>query len=411
MKIGVFFTAGKHHGGVYQYSLAMLEALAAIPGNTYTIFALNNDVPKKYYHDKKFEIIHPFNAERGIFEKVRVLVSSIIGVLAPHLVSYMFTHRWFWLISLPDKLSQHGLIKTIDSAGLDLMIYPTSSNLSFLAKTPSVVAIHDLAHRFYPQFPEVSSGGRWELREYSFLEQTKHAKRILVDSEIGKQDVLKCYPRTKASKIVVLPFLPPSYLDTKLSLKSAAKLLKKYRVPDNYFYYPAKFWRHKHHEELVTALKICHEKGHQFSLVFTGTAAAEFNTMETIKKKVESLGLQKYVRFLGYIENEKVVSALYKQSLALTMPTNFGPTNIPVLEAWALSTPVIYSNVHGCREQLGNAGIAIAPDDSVAIARAMIKIGTDKALCKTLIAKGKKRLTLWTPKDFTRQIGQMIASI
>lgn len=411
MQIGIYFTAGKHYGGVYQYSLAMLEALDSIPGNTYVIFTLNDDVPKKYYKSTKFEVRPVVAVQRSLLEKFREIISLIVGSITPHLMPFLFRHNLFWLVTWPDRFSQRGLIKMIDESNLDLMIYPTSSNLSFLANTPSVVAIHDLAHRLYPQFPEVSAGGRWELREYSFTEQTRFAKKILVDSKIGKEDVLNCYPATDPKKIVILPFLPPSYLNLKLTIKQADRLLASYKLPGNFFYYPAKFWRHKHHKELVGALKICHDQGYLFSLVFTGTGAAEFNTLPKVLKQVHDLELDQYVYYLGYIEDEDIVSALYKRSLALTMPTNFGPTNIPVLEAWAIGTPVIYSSVRGCKEQLGNAGISVEPTNSSAWAAAMIKISKSEKLRESLINRGKKRLNLWTSKDFTSTVTKLISEV
>ena len=247
MRIGIFFTASKNHGGVYQYSLAVLESFEKIKGNQYIIFTTSQDVPRKYYQLPNFKIIEPNSPGRNILEKVRDGVSLVIGSILPKLIPFLFKHNLFWLISIPDKISQRGYINLISSQNLDFMIYPTSSNLSFLAKTPSAVAIHDLAHRFYPQFPEVSAGGRWELREYSFTEMTKKAKFILVDSKIGKQDVITCYPWINSDHIIVLPFLPPSYLDRKTTNKQSQKLINKFKLSKNYFYYPAKFWPHKHH--------------------------------------------------------------------------------------------------------------------------------------------------------------------
>ncbi|HEX6260676.1 MAG TPA: glycosyltransferase, partial [Woeseiaceae bacterium] len=46
---------------------------------------------------------------------------------------------------------------------------------------------------------------------------------------------------------------------------------------------------------------------------------------------------------------------LYSDALALVMPTYFGPTNIPPMEALALGVPVLYSDLPSFREQLGEA--------------------------------------------------------
>ena len=50
--------------------------------------------------------------------------------------------------------------------GIDLMLYPSPTALSFETGLPYVMAIHDLQHRLQPEFPEVSANGEWERREY-----------------------------------------------------------------------------------------------------------------------------------------------------------------------------------------------------------------------------------------------------
>lgn len=410
MRIGIFFTATKSHGGVYQYSLAILESLAKIKSNTYVVFTTSPDVPKEYYHHKSFQIVNLSSSGKNIFFKFRNFVSLVLATGLPKLTPFLFRHNLFWLIAIPEKISNLANIKAIESENLDFMIYPTSSSLSYLANVPSAVAIHDLAHRLYPHFPEVSAGGHWEIREHGFREMTKKANYILVDSEIGKEDVLNCYPKTRPDHIIVLPFLPPSYLDKKTTKKEISHVVKKYSLTPHFFYYPANFWTHKHHSTLIKALKICHDQGYKFTLALTGSKGVEFSVYDTVMKEVRSLGIDKYVKYLGYVDS-KEISALYKGAIALTMPTNFGPSNIPVLEAWSLGTPVIYSNVRGCKEQLGDAGISISPTDSEAWANAMIKIATNPDFAKACVKKGKSKLSNWTEKDFHRTVAGIIKSL
>ena len=145
-------------------------------------------------------------------------------------------------------------------------------------------------------------------------------------------------------------------------------------------------------------------------MALTGGNKAEFGTYDKIVHLAKQYNLQKQVRYLGYVE-DKEISALYKCATALVMPTNFGPSNIPVLEAWALGTPVIYSNVRGCKEQLGDAGISISPTDSEAWANAMIKMATNPDFAKACVKKGKSKLSNWTEKDFHRTVAGIIKSL
>lgn len=411
MKIGIFFSVDKSWGGVYQYALTLLESLLKIPGHSYTIIATTKDIPAKIRTNKRVKVVEFHDSQRSFIIKIRDFVSLVVGATLPRFIPFLYKHGLFWLITGPDKWSNKGYMKAIEDAHVDLMIYPTSIHLSFLSPVPSVVAIHDLNHRINPQFPEVASGGRFEIREYGFSHMAKYSRRILVDSAIGKQDVLDCYPSTDPNKIVILPFLPPSYLNTKITKMQATKLLKKYKITAPYFYYPAKFWPHKHHLDLIEALHLAHVAGNKFHLVFTGSAGAEFDTLPRVRALAHTYGLDKYVHYLGFVDDENVVSALYKQAVALIMPTHFGPTNIPILEAWAIGTPVIYSNVRGCKEQLGNAGIGVNPDSPQEMARAMQKMGGSATVHNDYSKKGRIRLSKWTTADFAQQVKDMINHI
>jgi glycosyltransferase involved in cell wall biosynthesis len=52
----------------------------------------------------------------------------------------------------------------------------------------------------------------------------------------------------------------------------------------------------------------------------------------------------------GYVPNEDMVP-LYAAARRLVFLTFFGPTNIPILEAWAHGCPVLTSDIRGMQEQ------------------------------------------------------------
>ncbi len=296
-------------------------------------------------------------------------------------------------------------IKTIEEQHLNLVFYPTSSNLAFLARTPAVVTVHDLQHRLNPQFPEVSAGGRWEHREYGFINISQKAFRILVDSKKGKQDMLRFYS-VQPQQVIVLPYLAPAYLNPRISFKILAKVKKQLKLPDKFVFYPAKFWPHKMHLNLVRAIELVNQKI-PLSLVLTGSKEADFSSFDAVSRLVEELNLKDRVHLLGYVNNQQF-SAIYKLAQALVMPTYFGPTNIPVLEAWVMGTPVIYSDVPGCRQQLGPAGLLINPDDPQDITRQILKLLNNAKLKRRLTMLGRERVRQWTPEQFRDTIAQVI---
>lgn len=408
MRIGIYFTPSKDQGGVYTYSVAILEALLQIKSQQYVIISTSPDIPEKFAKSGRFTIIDFHSKAREFSLKTRDSVSYLLARLAPWLTQLLYRFKIYHLLTPIYRLTMMSQVKTIDDLNLDLIFYPTSSNLSFLANTPSVVTVHDLQHRLNPQFPEVSAGGRWEHREYGFVNINKKAYKILVDSAIGKEDWLKFYP-TKSEKVVVLPYLPPSDMDTNLKLSDLKRTVKKLKLPTHFIYYPAKFWPHKNHLNLLKALNILKKQGKVVNLVLTGSKDADFSSYDEANKYIKKNQLDGQIFYLGLVSNSQL-SVLYKLADTLVMPTFFGPTNIPILEAWIMGTPVIYSDIRGCREQLGNAGLLVNPNKPSEIARAIKKVYLKKSssICKKLVAKGKRRVKLWTQDNFTDRIWEII---
>jgi glycosyltransferase involved in cell wall biosynthesis len=108
-------------------------------------------------------------------------------------------------------------------------------------------------------------------------------------------------------------------------------------------------------------------------------------------------------RCLGYVAEEDI-SGLYAAAQALIMPTFFGPTDIPVLEAWALGGPVLSADVRGIRGQAGDAAVLVNPRSVHGGADGMHRLWTDEALRVTLAQRSRNRLALYTPADFQLQL-------
>jgi glycosyltransferase involved in cell wall biosynthesis len=83
--------------------------------------------------------------------------------------------------------------------------------------------------------------------------------------------------------------------------------------------------------------------------VFSGS---DHGVRSLIERHIDALGIRGHVKMVGFLPVAEV-AALYKGAVALVMPTYFGPTNIPPLEAEALGCPLIYSDLPGYRDFAG----------------------------------------------------------
>jgi glycosyltransferase involved in cell wall biosynthesis len=140
----------------------------------------------------------------------------------------------------------------------------------------------------------------------------------------------------------------------------------------SYFYYPAQFWAHKNHFNLVEAFKLFRESSHWNGqkLAFSG---ADHGNKDYILSVIKHNHLEKDVLYLGFVSNDEVYT-LYRNSIALVMPTFLGPTNMPLLEARALGTAVIASDLKGHRELCEDGALYCNPLNPQEWANAMAEL-------------------------------------
>lgn len=299
-------------------------------------------------------------------------------------------------------LELEGLEETlIADFRVDLVYFlsPSFSNKPIFTNLHYILTIWDLCHRDFNEFPEVRDNNEFENREAFYAGiAVKKAVAIIVDSKSGKKNIIKRYGIDK-KRVFILKFLPREeagslYIDIR----------KKYELDKPYIFYPAQFWPHKNHVYILKGLKILRESyGIELFALFSGT---DYGNLQYILNQADALSIGHQVRYLGFVEDEEMPS-LYKQALALVMPTYFGPTNIPPLEAFNYQVPVCYSNLEGLRDQVQDAAYLLDLNDPSSLADSLYSIIHDKKEVKEKIEKGKKIIEQWTPDDFRLKLGKI----
>jgi glycosyltransferase involved in cell wall biosynthesis len=390
IKVGIFFNARQEQGGLYQYALTLVDCLAQYaPEFEYilvhaTLEPLPLSISAKNWH--VLELPKPAVQFRMALELVLFHISRA-GIHLP-----------FTLIPAYPQ---------INKADVDVMIYVKPTPHVFQWRYPAIFPIHDLQHRLQRQFPEVSAKGEFKRREILYKESIKHAQAILTDSETGKEDVIQLYG-TAEKLIHALPYIAPTFRDTSESGVTFETLQAKLGIPEGYFFYPAAFWPHKNHIRLIQSIRqMADQHGVKIPLVLSGSKKREYDDLVLL---AESLGLRDVILFVGFVSDDELL-LLYQHALALVMPTFFGPTNIPILEAWQAGCPVITSDIRGIREQVGDAGLLVNPLNVQAMADAMWRVFQEPQLRHKLVEKGKSRVQSWTPEMFGRRLAEIIQQI
>ena len=106
-----------------------------------------------------------------------------------------------------------------------------------------------------------------------------------------------------------------------------------------------------------------------------------------LRPLVEQLGLERYVRFLGYVDSADI-PALYSAAALAVYPSRYEGFGLPVLEAMACGAPVACSNASSIPEVAGDAALTFDPDDESAFAEALARGSQDEALRAELRERG-----------------------
>lgn len=369
-RIGIYLESDRACGGAHQYNRALVAALAGLPADTFSVSAI-------YAAPHWREMLEAVGIHGEYYIPSRVL-KVLMGVW----------RRLGFSISLWRDLADkiHPLVRMMKRHQCDLWIFPSQDALSYWIPVKSLVTIHDLMHRYEKRFPEVGAASEYAWREFHYRNISRYATGILVDSVLGKQHVMESY-HVSPEKCHVLPYIPPFNFSETSSLSVHEIAL----LPKKYLFYPAQFWHHKNHATLLKAIAQLKKDFPDLHLVLVGSRKNGADAIDTL---VKALDLSQCVHFLGLVD-DAIMPVLYRGARALVMPTFFGPTNIPPLEAFVCKCPVLISDIYAMKEQLGDAAIYFDPHSVDALAAAIQKIWTDDALCQTLIARGQRKVAEW----------------
>lgn len=283
----------------------------------------------------------------------------------------------------------------LEALQVDLVwVMITRPNLNL--KIPYITTVWDLAHRYFPFFPEVSTEGwLWHEREGYYWAMLPRASFILTGSRQGAREIETCYG-IPAERIRTIPMPAP-----RMSPSRA-------RIPDvikrPYLFYPAQFWAHKNHVRAIKALAVARrDYGLDLDLVFVG---ADHGNEAHVRACVAAEGLADHVHFLGFVERD-VVDALYRGAAALLYLSFFGPDNIPPLEAIECGCPVVVSDHPGHREQLQDAAVFVDPLDERAVAKGVADLLADGNAKARLSAAGKALIETRRPEDYVAAVSRI----
>jgi len=370
MKIGVVLEQELHSGGGFQQSLNAIEQLYRICPDWVEVEVFTTVEANRRHAALARRT--PNYIPRSALEKVlTALLSRSATVFSGGIISRG---------GLITRLERQLIDKKID---LVYFLAPTSYATA-LRRLPYIFTVWDLCHRDHPEFPEVGSNGEFVRRENLYRFAINRSFLTITDSPELSARIQKRYG-TDEERLLPMPFQVAPFINS-LDDCDGCSIIERLSLPTDYLFYPAQFWAHKNHARIIQALSILKGQGYNYNAVFCGGDKGNKAYLERLAK---DMGVNSQIYFIGFVAEVDMVR-LYRGAKALVMPTYFGPTNIPPLEAWKLKKPVIYSST--LSRQADDATVGVNPDSAEELASAIRSVYEDGVRMDLLVTRGLEKL-------------------
>ena len=374
MKIGIWLDkpVDKLSGGSYTYYNALISGIDN--------FNFNRDIEIVYicdfdaYHLNRAVInIKPY--QRGISFLTKVIRRIL------KLISREFFNHAINVIDQKEKRIRDGAVAAqLKKQDIKIIFYPLPAS-PVINGMPYILNNWDLGHYSTYAFPEITGDNGFNSRNDWYVNVVPSALMTFCETEAGKKE-LEQYLRINPDKLKVLPmFASDAFLNMQVTNDEQLQILRHNGLQsEKFFFYPAQFWAHKNHYNLIKAFQKFIAVYPDFKLVLCGS---DKGNASYIKQLVSRLSLSDNIIFSGFID-EIYLYTLYTNATAMIMPTFFGPSNIPPIEAMHLGCPVLCSATEGHKELLGDSAVYFDPADDFSIFESMKLIMDDSVRSQTL---------------------------
>jgi glycosyltransferase involved in cell wall biosynthesis len=272
----------------------------------------------------------------------------------------------------------------------------------FVSPVPTVITIHDLAFIRYPQ--TFRSYNRTYLDMATRI-SAQRASMILAVSEHTKREVVEILGVPPERVVVTYDAARVHFKPPRATI--LAEFRQRKSLPDQFLLYVGTLEPRKNLLTLLEAYsKIANTVG--VPLIVGGGKGWMY---DAVFKRLESLGLQDKVHFVGYLE-EQDLPLWYAAATVFVFPSIYEGFGMPPLEAMACGTPVVTSNTSSLPEVVGDAGLMVSPTDTDALADALLRMLQDEALrqaCRERGIQQAQRFSWHVTAQKTRNVYEQVA--
>ena len=248
----------------------------------------------------------------------------------------------------------------------NLLFSPSHYTVPF-SPIPRVCSIMDLGYlKFSGQFKKIVF---WQLKYWSAI-SIRVSKYIIAISKATRDDIVRHYPFASEKIIVTLLGFDSKKFNSQVSSNDVRRICDKYHIVDDYILYLSTLKPSKNIGGLLEAFAKINDRELNIKLIIAGKKGWMY---EQIFKKVQTLGLTERVVFTDFVPEEDK-PALMAGAKVLVCPSFWEGFGMIALEAMAVGTPVVVSDIASFPEVVGKAGILVNPKDPTSIATGIEKV-------------------------------------
>jgi glycosyltransferase involved in cell wall biosynthesis len=282
---------------------------------------------------------------------------------------------WRMLVWL-GQLARVGFNRLVPGASL---FHATEHLLLPLHGVPTVLTVHDLIFRRYPQHHKPLN--RWYLNATMPL-YCRRADHIIAVSEQTKRDVIAAYGAPPEKITVIYEAADERFRPQPPEVVAEAR--GRYRLPARYLLFVSTIEPRKNLIRLLAAFERLHAERLTDALVIVGRRGWLYDDFFAV---LERSPARQAVIFPGWVDDVDL-PAIYAGAQVFAFPSLFEGFGLPVLEAMACGTPVVCSNSSSLPEVGGDAALLVDPLDVDALTGALDRVLRDPARAADLRASG-----------------------
>lgn len=355
--------------GVEYFTTHVLEPLlVSDKTNQYTLYYNG-------FQPKKFEQFHFLNV---IYKQTRI---------PNRLLNIAF--KVFGAPSFESLSGNHGAV-----------FMPNPNMIALRSTTKLVLVVHDLSPIL---MPETYS---WKAQAWhkfiNIPKLVRRADKLIAVSEYTKQ-VLVNKLDISSDKITVAKLgVDHERFHAKLDVNVLRSVRNRYGLPGQFILFVGTIEPRKNLERLLQAFE---QVSGDVSLVIAGKPGWRY---DEVFRLINNSRKAKLIHYLGYVpESDK--PALMKLASVFAWPSLYEGFGLPPLEAAAVGTPVVTSNVTSLPEVMADSAMLVNPYNVDEIAQALVVLLTQESLREQFIRRGLDRAKLFNWRNTAEQVRKVLS--